>query len=279
MFAPLLLAFATLPTVTAQTTPDTWPTVRPGKVVSTPDWSDYNVYPITARSKQQEGRVRPELLVDKDGHPLDCRIVESSGFEELDSGTCKVMMQMRFEPARDQNGIAIMSRFSRPIIWLLSDPRPFASSRLNTIVRVEGKRLRECTVTSGDGPYLAYWSAHACTTYLDVGYFFGAHANEARSAVIETRLDANDGATFLDQPWPAGELIAKERLKFTINQSGDPSGCSPLESFGFGSRDLNNLSPCGKLLSILWFQSAESKTAVRSGVIETRVISTEARAR
>jgi TonB family protein len=269
------LAVATLITVVPPASPlDAWPAVRPGKVLSTPDWSDYRVYPMAARSRGQEGRVLPELLVGTDGRPRACRIIESSRFAELDSGTCELMMKMRFEPAQDENGKSILSRFSRPIVWLLNDARPFASSRLKTEVHIENRRLLDCTVVSGDGAYLAFWSAHACTTYRDVGYFFGARADESRSAMIEVRLSAADGATFLDQPWPSGELLAKERLTFKINRSGDASDCSVIESYGFGSRDLNNLSPCGKLLSIIWFEALKKGAAVRQGVIETRVVLT-----
>src|SRR3954469_9493317 len=81
-----------------------WPTARPEGILATPDWSDYRIYPETARTKEQQGSVTPELLIGANGIPKKCRIVGSSYFPGLDAGTCKLVMKMRFEPARDAAG-------------------------------------------------------------------------------------------------------------------------------------------------------------------------------
>jgi len=268
----MLIFAALIQGATASGFEPAWPNERPGKVISTPNWSDYRIYPKDARDRGQEGRVVPELLVGADGRPTACRILESSRFPELDAGSCELMMQMRFEPGLDGAGKAIPSHFSRPLIWVLNDPRPFSSSRLSTEVKVANEHLNDCTVISGDGPYLAYWSGLSCYVYKDVHYFFGQRAAEDMSAVIDVRLNAGDGAPFLKAPLPSGDVIAAEKLAFTINKSGDASDCTVIQAYGFGSRDLNNLSPCGRLLSGLWFKDAPGGATPRKGIIETRVI-------
>lgn len=253
---------------------DPWPTVRAGRVLVTPNWSDYRIYPAAALRKNQEGRVVPELLVGPDGKPQACRIVVSSRFAELDSGTCDLLMQMRFEPARDEAGVPTASRFSRPMLWALTDPRDFASSSLETHVRVQDGKLAGCRVVGGDGPYVAYWSALACDIYSDVAFYFGGQ-KPSLNALVAVRLTAgNSDQPAAALPWPDGTPIASEKIAFTINSNGDPSGCRAIETSGLGHRGLNNLSPCGRLLSDLWFKKPVNGST-RSGIIETRVVAIE----
>jgi TonB family protein len=246
-----------------------WPETKAGPVVDTPDWSDYRVYPLAARRKDQEGRVTAELLVGPDGKPQDCRIVITSYFPELDSGTCDLMLQMRFMPARDFRGNTVPSRFIRRFNWRLTDPIKFGSAFLRVRVSLNEGKLRECGVKDGAGPYLAFWSSSVCTFLADTPYYFGAR--RSGEALVEFRLDANDQADFLRRPWISKEAAALERIIFTINDNGDASQCSASEQYGFGTRGLNNMSPCGRLLSILWFERAMRNTPQRTGTFETRV--------
>jgi hypothetical protein len=62
-------------------------------------------------------------------------------------------------------------------------------------------------------------------------------------------------------------LVAQEKVAFEINSSGDPSACKAEPRWGFGPRGLNNLSTCGRLLSMLWLKDALGK----QGSMETRV--------
>ena len=211
----------------AQTEAPAWPEDRPGAIVRTPDWSDYRLYPLAARRKNQEGRVQAEILVGSDGKPQQCRIVATSFFAELDSGTCDLLMKMRFEPARNAAGNAVPSRFARRFNWRLTEAVKYASTVLVARVSLEEGRLRNCDAAEGAGPYATYWSSFVCT--------------------------------FL------------ERITFKINGSGDASECNAVETRGFGTRGLNNLSPCGRLLSILWFEKAPQDTPQRQGTFETRV--------
>lgn len=262
------LAQSALPVAPSQ---EPWPTNSPGRILSTPDWSDYRIYPEAALEKEQEGRVVPELLIGKDGVPKACRIVVSSKFAELDSGTCDLMLKMRFEPARDAAGAPIPSHFERATIWGLTDPRPFASSSLRVRLAIADGAVKRCDVVGGEGPYVAFWSGLACSVYGDVGYYFPSRRQGTLAALVDVRLDAGDNAPFLKEPWISGDEIAAEKIAFTINNEGDASACAPIETHGLGSRGLNNLSPCERLLSGLWFESSPPGAATRKGLFETRV--------
>jgi len=271
LFQLLFTAALAQSAAAAATADEIWPTVSPSRIVSTPDWSDYRIYPRAALQKEQEGQVVPELLIGTDGVPKKCRILVSSNFSELDAGTCDLMMKMRFEPARDASGAAVPSHFQRATVWGLTDPRPFASSTLRVRLAIEGDRVTRCDVVGGEGPYVAFWSGLACAVYRDVGYYFAARRQDKLSAVVDVRLDAGDNAPFLREPWISGNEIAAERISFKINDKGDASECTPVETHGLGTHGLNNLSPCERLLSGLWFEHAPTGAPRRSGLFETRV--------
>jgi protein TonB len=104
----LLLAAAQEPTESAESVVpppiriappgEAWPAIRSGKPVSQPDWSDWHVYPPAALALNQQGRVTVETLVGSDGVPLACRVTRSSGYAELDTGTCNLTNLLRFAP-------------------------------------------------------------------------------------------------------------------------------------------------------------------------------------
>jgi len=269
--APMLLLMMQMGGGAAGPSEAPWPTTKPGRVISSPDWSDYRIYPMAARVNNEEGRVLPEVLVGKDGVPQDCRIVSSSNFPDLDAGSCHLMLQMRFEPARDEAGHPVPSRYSRPLIWLLSDPRSFSSSTIKARLTIAGGREKSCKIVGGDGPLAAAWTGLGCAIFSDVEYYFGKSAPNSLEATIEVRLDAGDKSPFLDQAWPSGKPIAEQKIAFDVDDEGSPSGCTPVESRGFGPRGMNNLSPCGGLLSSIWFEDPPPGTPTRKGFLETRV--------
>lgn len=250
---------------------EAWPTIRPGPITATPDWSDYRIYPRAALVRNQEGLVVPELLVGPDGRAVACRILKSSQYKELDAGSCELMMRMRFEPARDAAGLPVPSHYSRPLLWGLTDPRPFASSMISARVSIQNGRFTSCEVIGAEGAYTAFWSALACMTFKEPAYFFGARKDDTLDGIIDVRLDAGDGAAFLRRPASPGRVTAEEKISFAIDAEGNASKCAPLISSGFGPRGMNNLSPCGRLLSVLWFERPKNGASPRNGVFETRV--------
>ena len=75
-------------------------------------------YPAESLKNKEEGQVVFELKIGKDGLPKSCRIVESSGFERLDSRACAILMQRaRFEPARLSNGEATEDTYRSRLTW------------------------------------------------------------------------------------------------------------------------------------------------------------------
>lgn len=251
--------------------PAGWPSVAPEGVKATPDWSDPRLYPMSAQKKNEEGSLSAALLVGSNGVPQDCRILKSSTFADLDAGTCKLMMQMRFEPAHDARGDPIPSAYSRDVNWLLIDPRPFASSTLKMRASISDGRQISCQVVGGEGPYVLAWSTLACPLLKDLPYYFGAHASKRANVSVEFRLDAGDGALFLNRPWDAAPLIASEKVSFSVDKEGEPSECTTLSTNGFGPRNPTDTSPCPSLLGLLWFYPPEPNAPPRKGFLETRV--------
>jgi TonB family protein len=269
LLALISLAQAAAAAEPAQAPP--WPTVAPDGVTVTPDWSDWRIYPTAAQRKNEEGSVRAELLVGADGRPEECRILKTSNFPDLDTGTCQLMMQMRFKAAHDVKGVAVPSTYSRDVVWLLIDARPFGSSALKVRASIRGGGQTSCEVVGGEGPYVIAWSALVCPLLMDVPYFFGEHADRSADVTVEFRLDAGDHSPVLDQPLEAAPVIASEKLSFVVDSSGDPSMCVPIERSGFGPRDPTETSPCPTLLRILWFEPSKAGQPTRKGVFETSV--------
>jgi protein TonB len=62
-------------------------------------------YPGEAFRNRQQGAVGFRLQVGPDGRVKGCAIISSSGFESLDSTTCRLLtLRARFSPARDRLG-------------------------------------------------------------------------------------------------------------------------------------------------------------------------------
>lgn len=63
------------------------------------------VYPPAAKAAKHEGSVRAVIEVSKDGKPVACNVVRSSGYFDLDEATCSyVMGSARYEPGTDYYG-------------------------------------------------------------------------------------------------------------------------------------------------------------------------------
>ena len=269
MTALAVMQVAPLPAPPAS--PAAWPYHGTGKIISTPDWSDYRIYPKAALRRDQEGRVAAEISVGTNGVPNACRITSSSKFAELDAGTCDLMMQMRFEPAVTADGKPVEALFAKRFAWLLTDARNLASSTLTAQLRMDSGIPLGCEITGGDGPYTLFWSMSACSFFRDADHWLGARKSENMRVSIEARLDAGDAAPFLQKPWSSGEVVAAEKISFIVKGEGDASSCTATEVRGLGPRGLNNLSPCERLLSALWFKKPKAGQP-RGGVLEIRVI-------
>jgi TonB family protein len=64
-----------------------------------------------------EGVVRLRLFVGQDGVPTEVRLLESSGYPELDRAAQRVAGVLRFDPATDHEGRPLRVWASFPIVF------------------------------------------------------------------------------------------------------------------------------------------------------------------
>jgi len=247
----------------------TWPGDRPGRVISSPNWSDYRNYPVEALKNDDEGSVAFTLLINPSGKPTECAIRESSGSASLDAGSCAIAMKMRFEPARGPNGKAITSTYRSRVFWLLQDPRPFASSTMDAELVFDGDHLTSC-IAQGSGPYFQPWKSIVCGDAQIYPKKFETRGGIPSKVALSIRLDAGDG-TLTKPNWPAGPMLARDYATFTINSEGDATECSSEADGDVFSNDFRSQNPCGHFLSSIWFEKPVGEQRPR-GQIELRLI-------
>lgn len=114
------------PAVTKPAAPSAPPVAAPAelpqpKPIGSPgDWFPPESYPSAAKVAGQEGRTEFALDVDAAGRIMTCNIVQSSGSELLDSTTCsQLILNGRFEPARDASGKPVASKWHSAMRWRL----------------------------------------------------------------------------------------------------------------------------------------------------------------
>lgn len=84
------------------------------------DWIGSGDYPATALRLDMTGATVFRLAVDATGKPRRCDIVESSGFDVLDTATCqRLMANARFTPSRDRAGRPTEGTYSNRVRWVM----------------------------------------------------------------------------------------------------------------------------------------------------------------
>ena len=243
--------------------------VRPGKILSSPNWSDYRNYPDEARHRDQEGLVAFALRVDRTGKVAECLVVESSGFASLDESTCALATQMRFEAARDQMGKATESVYRTRVFWLLDDPRPVASSTLDADLTYDGEKLIECAVR-GTGPYFQPWKSVVCQNAQIYPQKLAGQPKLFSRMTLSIRVDVGENPVGLTN-WPVGTTIARDFTNFSVNSDGDASECTVDEDKDIFSNDFRSHHPCGYFLSTIWFETPEKGEQRPRGRYELRL--------
>jgi TonB family protein len=96
------------------------PSTHRQRVGNLADYVGPDDYPSEAMRRGQQGTVRFSVTVGTNGRVVDCLITQSSGFTELDEGTCRLARRkLRFNPGR-QNGRAVaMNSVPFGITWTL----------------------------------------------------------------------------------------------------------------------------------------------------------------
>lgn len=79
-------------------------------------------YPPEALRKRIYGRVIALLKINGSGAVDGCRVLSSAG-PELNAGTCKAAMKIRFTPPRDKSGNGLRSTYVLPVRWVLAGMR------------------------------------------------------------------------------------------------------------------------------------------------------------
>lgn len=84
-------------------------------------------YPAESLKREEQGRVGFQLTFEANGTLVGCAITQSSGFANLDNGTCEMLARSaKIEPARDAEGRRVSSIRSGYVDWKL----PAAGVRL-----------------------------------------------------------------------------------------------------------------------------------------------------
>ncbi|MXO90078.1 energy transducer TonB [Pontixanthobacter aquaemixtae] len=81
-------------------------------------------YPADSHVNGEEGLVRLTLDIDAEGTVTDCKVSESSGHLALDKASCAVALRdaPEFEPAKDERGNAVASKYELTIDWNIREP-------------------------------------------------------------------------------------------------------------------------------------------------------------
>lgn len=79
-------------------------------------------YPASALRARAQGKVTAAFTVAPDGSARNVYVVESSGFEPLDSATCALIAQrFKFAPAKDRNMNPVAQERRYTVAWQLPD--------------------------------------------------------------------------------------------------------------------------------------------------------------
>lgn len=111
----LLLALAA-PVAEGQVGEPMTPATDPGSWATTED------YPAAALRDEREGITGFRLTIAPDGLPRQCEIISRSGHDDLDTTTCRLIMERaRFRPGRDEKGARVGGTYSNRIRWQIPD--------------------------------------------------------------------------------------------------------------------------------------------------------------
>lgn len=88
-------------------------------------------YPLDAWEADSTGTSQYLVMVDEQGLPMDCVVIQSSGVASLDAMGCQVIRERaKFIPARDAQGKAVKDMYvTPPIRWNLYGPGPKPKSK------------------------------------------------------------------------------------------------------------------------------------------------------
>ena len=85
-------------------------------------WISNDDYPARALRNEDEGLARYRLVIATTGKVTACEITASSGSNELDRETCRLLTRRaQFEPASDASGAKVVGTYSGSVRWQIPD--------------------------------------------------------------------------------------------------------------------------------------------------------------
>jgi protein TonB len=75
-------------------------------------------YPAASLRNHEQGLVRVRVTVTPQGRVSACTVIASSGFPNLDAGTCRLFLtRVRYSPARDDTGQPVEDIVEEKMTW------------------------------------------------------------------------------------------------------------------------------------------------------------------
>lgn len=259
--APVAPVVAPLPVIASR------PDAAPGRILSAPDWGDYNVYPTLARQLGQSGRVRSLAVVDDQGRTIDCVIIQSSGHAELDAGHCELVRQVRYEPGQE-GGRAVSSSRMISINWQLGDEYPLGRSTASADLVLVDERIVNCRL-SLQGPHFL---PHRLTGCLPINRNNALVASLPPGPRVRVEVEIAPAGEAIGIGKPDGRLVLRRLVAFDINGEGDAVNCRTVSEAGEVHRlAIPRGSACDDLLRSVWFAAPPAGQSL-SGQYEIRLV-------
>lgn len=173
------------------------------------DYFSSSWYPPEAQRNHEEGIVRFEVDVSRNGRVESCRILASSGSTALDEATCTIMTdRARFTPARDAEGRAVPDRFAARIAWDLPPDLPPPAEHARARANLASY------ISDGDYPEEAVRLNQQGTVGFDLDV-----SEEGR--VIYCHVTASSGSELLDLR-TCQVMLERARFEPARDEQGNP---------------------------------------------------------
>jgi TonB family protein len=224
---------------------------RKAKLLNADEVATSMDYPVDSVRSGEEGAARALLLVGPDGNVERCGIEESSGFANLDTQTCNLLVaHARFRPATSRKGKPVEDVYAQRLVWKLQASAPVLEHDVgsrSTLIVAHDKHIRDCqSQVFLDGR----WSEgppQFCKNLIssDTGLVMAvAQSSDAYEPVVvfETWIAATGERPIPDLGRGEGEkLFALRSATATFGADGSRLSCTPGESVGVPEAEAN---PC-----------------------------------
>lgn len=165
--------------------PETFP-ASPAPSSPPGTWVDTSDYPAVALRNNEEGRTGFSLAVGADGHVENCKVVLSSGYQDLDDATCQLIEERaQFRPAYDKNGNKVEGTYTNSVVWKIPpSPSPEPFKFIITYTVEQDGSVTGCKVIADEGlPAAQLAKASPCNQVRKLFPYLDANGNPVRKQV------------------------------------------------------------------------------------------------